>query len=170
MHTIGSLRPPRKGAPLIIVRKMGEPGQRTPPGQLTKGVSVGKGRLGPLSPSSAHPGARPDTRAGEQAGRLCSSPLGRPGRCVLLIPPAHRQENQGPSLLPQLPGMVPLIPAPCPASSHSPPKLHPQGCKESVFLQQGPMLGWVGRARWPISLSDWEELRRTERNDVEQGR
>lgn len=39
-----------------------------------------------------------------------------------------------------------------------------------MFLQQGPVLGWVGRARWPISLSDWEGLRHTEKNDVEQGR
>lgn len=84
--------------------------------------------------------------------------------------PSAQPGNQGPSLLPQLPGPVPLIPAPRPASSHSSPKLHPQGCKESVFLQQGPVLGWVGRARWPISLSNWEGLRHTEKNDVEQGR
>ena len=49
----------RRG-PIDHCKENGGPGQRTPQGQLTKGVSVGKGRLEPRSSSSAHPGARPD--------------------------------------------------------------------------------------------------------------
>lgn len=145
----------RRG-PTDHCKENGGPGQRTPRGQLAKGVSVGKGRLGPRSSSSAHRGAQPDVSVtvttlelgSRQAAFVPVSPVSpRADLGGAANTPSAQPGNQGPSLLPQLPGPVPLIPAPRPASSHSSPKLHPQGCKESVFLQQGPVLGWVGRAR-----------------------